>query len=289
MSSGFDPYLEWFGIAVDQRPPTHYQMLNLPAFESNPQTIESQAQLVLGFLQQQTSGPNSREAQQLIARIQQARVDLLDPNRKAAYDNALRNPGSVGPVQAKADPWATPSNPYASAGAGGVSVSSGDNPYAAPQNYGYQPEARSARRLASRWYRLGAQLVEMLILLVVLMAAGIVGAALTVNQDRDARVAVVLLIFAACSIPYAIVTIYMLSTLGQTIGKYVVGIRIVNADDGRNPGFVKAFLMRGLVPGLIGGIPVVGAIFGIADPLFIFGDEKRCLHDYIAGTVVVDA
>jgi hypothetical protein len=38
---------------------------------------------------------------------------------------------------------------------------------------------------------------------------------------------------------------------------------------------------------VISFIPGVGSIVaGLVDPLFIFGKDKRCLHDYIAKTKV---
>jgi hypothetical protein len=42
------------------------------------------------------------------------------------------------------------------------------------------------------------------------------------------------------------------------------------------------------VPTLIGMIPYVGWIFSLADPLFIFGESRRCLHDMLADTIVVN-
>jgi len=43
-------------------------------------------------------------------------------------------------------------------------------------------------------------------------------------------------------------------------------------------------LLRSWVNGLIG---LVVPFYGLVDILFIFGSERRCLHDLIAGTVVV--
>jgi uncharacterized RDD family membrane protein YckC len=87
----------------------------------------------------------------------------------------------------------------------------------------------------------------------------------------------------------AVVQIYLLVTRGQTIGKKIVGVKIVAYDTGENAGFVKAVLLRGFVNGLIGGIPVVGGIYALVDILFIFRDDRRCIHDLLAGTQVVKA
>lgn len=84
-----------------------------------------------------------------------------------------------------------------------------------------------------------------------------------------------------------IVQVWMLSTRGQSIGKRMLGIRIVLFRDNGNPGFVHAWLLRNLVPGLIGVVPYVGFLFVLVDLCFIFGEPRRCVHDYIAGTKVV--
>lgn len=80
---------------------------------------------------------------------------------------------------------------------------------------------------------------------------------------------------------------YLISTTGQSIGKKVVGTRIVDFDNGSNPGFVRAVILRLWVPGAIGGVPGIGGCFGLINILWIFGSERRCLHDLIANTRVI--
>ncbi len=79
----------------------------------------------------------------------------------------------------------------------------------------------------------------------------------------------------------------LLCLRGQTLGKLVCRIRIVRLS-GERAGFVHAFVLRALVVGLVTGIPVLGVVIGVIDPLLIFREDHRCLHDLIAGTVVVD-
>lgn len=79
--------------------------------------------------------------------------------------------------------------------------------------------------------------------------------------------------------------IFLLSTTGQTIGKRLIGVRIVRFDDGGNPGFVHAVLLRLGVMMLMSAVAIVSLI----DVLMIFREDRRCLHDLIAGTEVVKA
>jgi uncharacterized RDD family membrane protein YckC len=63
-------------------------------------------------------------------------------------------------------------------------------------------------------------------------------------------------------------------------------IRIVNYDDGQIPPWSKVFGLRYLVNGLLGQVV---PMYAFIDALLIFGAEQRCIHDYLAGTKVVDA
>ncbi len=82
-----------------------------------------------------------------------------------------------------------------------------------------------------------------------------------------------------------IVQMVLLSTKGQTVGKKILGIRIVQLN-GSEAGFVHAVLLRAIVMGFINAL--VG-VTSLIDPLCIFREDRRCLHDMIAGTIVIDA
>ncbi len=80
---------------------------------------------------------------------------------------------------------------------------------------------------------------------------------------------------------------YFLNATGQTIGKKILGTKIVTLDN-EKPEFVKLILMRYLTIHAIGQIPFLGGIFGFVNAIFIFfGDQRQCLHDRFAGTKVV--
>lgn len=83
------------------------------------------------------------------------------------------------------------------------------------------------------------------------------------------------------------VQIYLLVQDGQTIGKRIVGIQIVGYSSGSLLGAGRVLGMRGALPGFIAGIPYVGWLFALVDVLFIFGEERRCIHDYMARSKVV--
>mgnify|MGYP000069498637 FL=1 len=79
---------------------------------------------------------------------------------------------------------------------------------------------------------------------------------------------------------------YLLYHYGQTIGKNYMSIRIENLD-GTKANLTTIYFKRMLPMQLIALIPSFGQLIsGFINPLFIFGKQKRCLHDYIAKTKV---
>jgi uncharacterized RDD family membrane protein YckC len=66
----------------------------------------------------------------------------------------------------------------------------------------------------------------------------------------------------------------------------MISVRIVSSD-GDAPGFGRIIGLRIMVPAFIGSVPLLGPIFSLLDALFIFREDKKCIHDHLAGTNVV--
>jgi uncharacterized RDD family membrane protein YckC len=75
---------------------------------------------------------------------------------------------------------------------------------------------------------------------------------------------------------------------GQTIGKKLLGIKVVRADGSRAT-LARIFWLRYVVNTLLTLVPIAGALYGLVDVLMIFGNALRCCHDYIADTIVIRA
>lgn len=151
--------------------------------------------------------------------------------------------------------------------------------------------------LAERVTRLAAWFVDNIVGFIaclpgfLLLGMSVVQAILTGQRDFEnvdsSRLALGALVLLAGIAILLVIQIWLLTTRGQTIGKRLLGIRIVRFADNTNPGFVGAVLLRSIVPGIIGVVPYLGFIFTIVDYCFIFRDDRRCIHDLIASTKVV--
>ena len=80
---------------------------------------------------------------------------------------------------------------------------------------------------------------------------------------------------------------YLLANRGQTIGKYLVKTQIVDFENGEIPAIGRMIGLRYVPFWIASAIPLVGNVTGLVNGLFIFGESKRCLHDYLARTKVV--
>lgn len=125
--------------------------------------------------------------------------------------------------------------------------------------------------LASRWNRLAAALID-----------GFLGA-LPYGMVSAMDSKPVQLLGLGLLLAFIAYQVYSVATRGQTIAKRLLGIRVVRKDTMENGGFTVNVLRRGVIPGLLNFIPG----FFIVDSLFIFREDRRTVHDMIAGTVVV--
>ncbi|MFF5108254.1 RDD family protein [Streptosporangium sp. NPDC000509] len=157
------------------------------------------------------------------------------------------------------------------------------------------PHAPITRTLAARRHRFAAFLVDGLICLIAVSPIYALTGDVEVsdestlagylnpyadNPNWPIEVAVTVLLAAYFWVQHAL--------WGQTLGKRLWRLKVVSSTIGEPPSFRHAGI-RALVYPFITSVPYIGALLNLVDMLWIFGDSKRrCLHDVIAGTVVVD-
>lgn len=163
------------------------------------------------------------------------------------------------------------------------------NPYRAPE--AAIADLSTDAGLAGRGERLGAAIIDTLIMLVVLlpimflggyfqaaMNAGVTGVEIPWTTEL-LWAGIGLLVFFA-------VQGYPLYATAQTWGKRLLKLRIVGLDGTRLP-FGRLIGLRYLPMQAVGAVPFVGPLLSIVNVLFIFRENRRCVHDLIAGTKVI--
>ena len=162
------------------------------------------------------------------------------------------------------------------------------NPYDAPGAIVADIDGPQAQ-LADRGMRLVAAIIDGLLLLVILVPAMFMGGYVSsimsgvqptfLNQMQWSLIGFII---------FLVIQGFPLYSNGQTWGKKALGMKIVDLQ-GNKPEFGRLVALRYLSTQVIGLIPVLGVIYGFVNVLFIFGNDRRCLHDKIAGTRVVVA
>ena len=162
------------------------------------------------------------------------------------------------------------------------------NPYSAPE-----AELREAGtddlRLGGRIERLAAAFIDGFILMLLLLPAMYFGgyfAGIMAGQQPGYGAQA---LWSAISFGiFLALQGYPLAATGQTWGKKLLRLKIVDLQ-GRKPDFGRLVVLRYLSSQLIALLPYIGTLYLFVDCLFIFRDDRRCLHDHIAGTRVVVA
>jgi len=155
-------------------------------------------------------------------------------------------------------------------------------------------EPRSTNVRAARWRRLVAWYLDSLTF---------VPAELSLEwyrwfaADSDAAPRWVWLALAALlATPVFVIDLRMLRRSGWTIGKRLLGIRIVRGD-GSRAGLLRVVLVRMAPMWASEALQLAGswtatwvglAVFVVV-VLLIFTPARRCLHDWLADTIVVDS
>lgn len=163
---------------------------------------------------------------------------------------------------------------------------SDENPFAPPES---DVTVDQSGELASRGVRLGGAIIDGLVAMMVMLPAmytfGYWERAMVGEQTMSE-----LVLFSALGfVTFVAVQGYLLANHGQTIGKRILGTRIVSVDDGSILPFWKVITYRYLPVQLLSVIPAIGPLFGLVDSLAIFREDRRCIHDLIAGTKVIVA
>ncbi|MCW8330946.1 RDD family protein [Photobacterium sp. SDRW27] len=148
-----------------------------------------------------------------------------------------------------------------------------------------------ALELATKWSRLGASLIDGFIISVFTMPLiYFMGGFDGVHQNPTVQAPLSMLLFGAFIgvLLYAAINWKLLETKGQSIGKKLLKIRVVYLDGAQASR--KDILLKRYCPYVFSAyIPFVGALVSLFNVLFIFGKQRRCLHDRLAGTKVVKA
>jgi uncharacterized RDD family membrane protein YckC len=164
-----------------------------------------------------------------------------------------------------------------------------DERYAPPQTHVEDiPAASEGIRLATRWQRVWAVSVDTA-LVIGLLAAVTWLTPYNLFGESDASLWTPELLSSAASfVLFIAANGWLLVRHGQTLGKRLLGIRIVRPD-GTMASAARLVGLRYGIGSLVNTVPAIGMIWALFDSVAIFRRSRRCLHDSIADTIVIVA
>ncbi len=158
----------------------------------------------------------------------------------------------------------------------------------------YQPQPTYEVEAATRLSRLGAVLVDLLVGFAPLGAMVFLVPVALVSRSAGMILGFIGLA-GLIAVAVLITHIVLLVKYGQTIGKKVLGIRMITSA-GDIPSIWRVFFLRWLpfvvvsvVIELVLKVRGIGNIVHLVDALLIFQPTRRCLHDLLADTHVIKA
>ncbi len=160
------------------------------------------------------------------------------------------------------------------------------NPYAAPVATATSAFDFAARlKLASRSLRFAGAILDSTIYGIGTIPALSVMAMADANND-DILQAFGTLMFMGGLLLVGIGNWVLITRSGQSFAKRLLGMRIVR-ENGQLPGFLHGVFLRHWVLSFFCICYPVGILVYLIDGLIIFGGKRQCLHDLMAGTLVV--
>ncbi|WP_198263393.1 RDD family protein [sulfur-oxidizing endosymbiont of Gigantopelta aegis] len=161
-----------------------------------------------------------------------------------------------------------------------------ENVYKTPES-NLSVKSEENDNIATRWSRFWASLIDGLMIIVVTVPTMyFTGGFDGVSEGIQQPIAYTVSIGILGLVIFMMINLKFLKNSGQTVGKKALDIKVVTMDD-ELPTLSNHFLKRYSVYFLPGQIPLAGQFFSMLNILFIFGKNKRCIHDYAAGTKVV--
>jgi len=172
------------------------------------------------------------------------------------------------------------------------------NKYAPPRSQVQDPElAPAGFELAARGTRLGASIIDGLVFGLPFVASFILAAPM-MQRGSGVNPFAIWRLAAHTGVAFYVGIVIELVVIGvstvfvyrdaQTIGKKLCDIKVARADGSRAT-LARILFLRYLPSALLQFIPVLTQLYSLADALFILGRARRCIHDYIADTIVIEA
>ena len=152
------------------------------------------------------------------------------------------------------------------------------NPYAAPKAALEDANVSAGPDLAGRGQRFAAAVLDGLAFLAAGALGSLMGGGGPIATEYTPGVIVAMAAVGA-------VNLWTVHRWRASLGKLALGIRMVRKD-GSEAELWRIVFLRWLPQGVLSAIPIANMLT-LVDALFIFGSARRCVHDYIADTIVV--
>jgi uncharacterized RDD family membrane protein YckC len=162
------------------------------------------------------------------------------------------------------------------------------NPYAPPEAPIDTPYVYDdVLVLADRGTRLGAYMLDYAWIFVLAILIAITAPLIDTTRDNEALYTGIFVLMSVVALAVVAWNMVLIHNYGQTMGKRWLKIKIVRCS-GERCSLRRYIFLRWLPVGILANIPLLGIIVGLGNPLMIFREDRRCGHDFIADTIVVN-